>query len=218
MIKSINTNQSVLLLIYKMRYLVICSLLPIFLAKADSSERQLDAHTHGNGNLNIAFEAQTILLELHTPAYNIVGFEHKPKNDKDKATIKNALSVLNNPKELFSFPANARCQIIDVKIDSTIIGDQNTHHKEKDHGHGHKAKDHGHSHKKSEHDDHSKNDIHSEFHAIYEFKCGAIKNVKTIEVLLFKNFPNTRKLTVQIILPHIQSAFELTPSSAILEF
>ena len=79
-----------------MHYLFAFLLSFVCLAETNSAERQLDAHNHGYGNLNVAIDGQTVALELDTPAYNIVGFEHSPETDKDKATFKKALSILNN--------------------------------------------------------------------------------------------------------------------------
>ena len=174
---------------------------------ARSAERQLDAHTHGYGELNVAIDGQKVALELNSPAFNIVGFEHSSETDKDKATIKNALSILNDGSELFLFPAISGCRLVNVNVVSSLIEEQHSVHK-----------DHDSDHKNSKHEDHSNNDIHSEFHANYQFQCDVIEKVNTIQVMIFKHFPNTRQLNVQMILPNRQSAMELTPTSTLLSF
>ena len=197
-----------------MIYLSALMLSFVCITDVRSAERQLDAHTHGYGELNVAIDGQKVALELNSPAFNIVGFEHSSETDKDKATIKNALSILNDGSELFLFPAIAGCRLVNVNVVSSLIEAQHSVHKEHDSDHKDQASDH----KTSKHEDHSNNDIHSEFHANYQFQCDVIEKVNTIQVMIFKHFPNTRQLNVQMILPNRQSAMELTPTSTLLSF
>jgi hypothetical protein len=251
-----NTNIFKSIHIRLMIYLSALMLSFVCITDARSAERQLDAHTHGYGELNVAIDGQKVALELNSPAFNIVGFEHSSETDKDKATIKNALSILNDGSELFLFPAIAGCRLVNVNVVSSLIEAQHSVHKEhdsdhkdqasdhkdqasdhKEHDSDHKEhdsdhkdqasdhkehdsdhKEHDSDHKTSKHEDHSNNDIHSEFHANYQFQCDVIEKVNTIQVMIFKHFPNTRQLNVQMILPNRQSAMELTPTSTLLSF
>ena len=45
--------------------------------------RQLNAHEHGIGALNIAIEAPLVVMEFHAPGADIVGFEYAAKSDAD---------------------------------------------------------------------------------------------------------------------------------------
>ena len=47
--------------------------------------RQLESHEHGVSTLKIAIEGQNEQMELESPANDIVGFEHAPENNKQKA-------------------------------------------------------------------------------------------------------------------------------------
>lgn len=209
-----NTNIFKSIHIRLMIYLSALMLSFVCITEARSAERQLDAHAHGYGELNVAIDGPKVALELNSPAFNIVGFEHSPETDKDKATIKNALSILNDGSGLFLFPAVAGCRLANVNVVSSLTEAQHSVHKEHDSDHKDQASDH----KTSKHEDHSNNDIHSEFHANYQFQCDVIEKVNTIQVMIFKHFPNTRQLNVQMILPNSQSAMELTPTSTLLSF
>jgi hypothetical protein len=244
-----NTNIFKSIHIRLMSYLSALILFFVYIVEAHSAERQLDAHAHGYGKLNVAIDGPKVALELNSPAFNIVGFEHSPETDKDKATIKNALSILNDGSGLFLFPAVAGCRLANVNVVSSLTEAQHSVHKEhdsdhKEHDSDHKEhdsdhkdqasdhkehdsdhkdqasdhKEHDSEHKTSKHEDHSNNDIHSEFHANYQFQCDVIEKVNTIQVMIFKHFPNTRQLNVQMILPNRQSAMELTPTSTLLSF
>ena len=194
----------------------------ICITKARSAERQLDAHNHGFGELNVAIEGQTVVIELNSPAFNIVGFEHSPETNKDKAAIKDAVSVLNDGSKLFLFPTTAGCRLASVHIGSSLIDGQHSAHKNHDGDHKDSKhddhKDHDDDHKDSKHDDHKERDIHSEFQANYKFQCDVVEKVNTIQIMIFKHFPNTRQLDVKTILPNGQSAMKLTPASNLLSF
>ena len=216
-----NTNIFKSIHIRLMIYLSALMLSFVCITEARSAERQLDAHAHGYGELNVAIDGPKVALELNSPAFNIVGFEHSPETDKDKATIKLALSILNDGSGLFLFPAVAGCRLANVNVVSSLTEAQHSVHKEHDSDHKDQAsdhKEHDSNHKTSKHEDHSNNDIHSEFHANYQFQCDVIEKVNTIQVMIFKHFPNTRQLNVQMILPNSQSAMELTPTSTLLSF
>ena len=186
----------------------------ICITKARSAERQLDAHNHGFGELNVAIEGQTVVIELNSPAFNIVGFEHSPETNKDKAAIKDAVSVLNDGSKLFLFPTTAGCRLASVHIGSSLIDGQHSAHKNHDGDH----KDSKHDDHKDHDDDHKERDIHSEFQANYKFQCDVVEKVNTIQIMIFKHFPNTRQLDVKTILPNGQSAMKLTPASNLLSF
>jgi len=194
----------------------------ICITKARSAERQLDAHNHGFGELNVAIEGQTVVIELNSPAFNIVGFEHSPETNKDKAAIKDAVSVLNDGSKLFLFPTTAGCRLASVHIGSSLIDGQHSAHKNHDGDHKDSKhddhKDHDDDHKDSKHDDHKEREIHSEFQANYKFQCDVVEKVNTIQIMIFKHFPNTRQLDVKTILPNGQSAMKLTPASNLLSF
>ena len=55
----------------------------------DHEKRQLGSHEHGVSTLQIALEGQYIQMELESPANDIIGFEHLPKNNKQKALFNN---------------------------------------------------------------------------------------------------------------------------------
>ena len=71
--------------------------------------RQLESHEHGVSTLKIAIEGQNVQIELESPANDIVGFEHAPENNKQKADIENALSLLQKATGVFIPSSEAKC-------------------------------------------------------------------------------------------------------------
>ena len=83
----------------------------IALPATAQENRQLDAHEHGVGELNIAFDGGTVAMELHAPGADIVGFEHAAKSAEDRAAVDSAVAMLARPLELFVLPAQAECTV-----------------------------------------------------------------------------------------------------------
>lgn len=49
-----------------------------------------DAHVHGVGKLNVALDGDDLIIELTSPAANIVGFEHTPENEQQSHEVHEA--------------------------------------------------------------------------------------------------------------------------------
>lgn len=56
----------------------------------------LGAHVHGEAHLEAAFSGQEIELLLSSPAVNLIGFEHAPRNEDQQQTLDDALSYLTD--------------------------------------------------------------------------------------------------------------------------
>ena len=147
-------------------------------SQAYAAERELDAHQHGHGNLNIAIEGSTLYIALETPGADIIGFEHPARSDDDKAAIEDAKGRLSDPIGLFGIPAEASCTLIEVSVEPVGYGlgmddDHHDEHDHDDHDHDDHAEDahdddhdeHGHdeAHEDEDHDEHD-HDEHGEAH------------------------------------------------------
>ena len=189
------------------------ALLPLAVAHAadehdhDHEHGSLGAHEHGVGRLNAVLDGQALELELDSPAMNLVGFEHVATSAADKAKVAAARKQLENPLALFNLPKAAGCVISTQELNSPLFGDKpEADHDDDD---DHDAKDGAHEH---HHD-------HSEIHAHYQFTCAtptALSNLDLTQV--FKTFPATQKIQVQLIGPSGQQGVEATAQAATLKF
>ncbi|MGB1234380.1 MAG: DUF2796 domain-containing protein [Planktomarina sp.] len=159
---------------------------------------QLDAHEHGVGELNIAFDGSRIAMEFHAPGADIVGFEYEATNNEDLAAIDSAIAKLEQPLTLFGLPDAAGCTVTSAV--AALEGDE-------DHDHG---DDH------EEHDDHAENDGHTEFHAEYLLTCANIATVNTITFAYFGSFPNALEVEVQVLSDAGATSFEVERDAPIL--
>lgn len=181
---------------------------------AGAHHREAGAHEHGRGTLNIALEGKRLMMELEAPGADIVGFEHEPRTDAQRAAIEKAEKQLAAPQTLFRLPAGAGCVLKHTKV--VLAGDDH------DHGHEHDAQHHDEVHEKG-HKDHAHdgdakaehaNDEHAAFRAEYAFDCKAPAGLTTIGFGYFKAFAGARRLDVTFIGPKGQSKFEVTRATA----
>lgn len=195
---------------------------------AQAETRELDAHQHGHGTLNIAFEGSSMVMELEAPGADIVGFEHPAESAADRALIDAAIADLAKPLDLFVLPAAAGCTVTsaaaslvgeDDHDDHDAHGDEHADHKD-DHEDGHKdghdddhadAKkdEHDHADDHSDHADEEAGESHTEFHAEYALTCAAPSAIDVITFAYFKRFPNAAELDIQMISDKGAKGFEV---------
>jgi Protein of unknown function (DUF2796) len=188
----------------------ILSLLSILAAVPALAEdtRQLDAHEHGVGVLNIAIEGTTVAMEFHAPGADIVGFEYAAESEADRAAVDAAVATLAAPLDLFVLPAEAECS---VKQAIAGLKSEEVHGEHADHD------DH------SEHDDHAEHEEnadetgHTEFHSEYTLACADPDALSDITFAYFDIFENARELEVQIITSSGAQAFEVERDAPALD-
>lgn len=184
--------------------------------------RQLDAHEHGVGTLNIAIEGTTVAMAFEAPGADIVGFEYAAESDADLAAIEAAVGTLGAPLDLFVMPSAAGCSV--VKAMAALEGEEHDNHGEEhhddhkdhaddkhdDHGHDEHA---GHDHEK---DDHADEAGHTEFHAEYTLNCTNPDALTQITFDYFEAFANANEVEVQIITNSGAQAFEVERDTPVL--
>ena len=139
--------------------LVSTSFLGLAAAGGQASEtRELDAHVHGVGTLDIAVEGDAIVMAFEAPGADIVGFEHPPESDADKAAIEAALETLGDPLAHFRFSQAAGCRMTAAQV--VLVGLEDDH---EDH-HGDDHEDHHESHHGEDHHEHDHEDAHDDDH------------------------------------------------------
>ncbi len=162
------------------------------------TKRELGAHEHGAGRLNIAFENTKVELELEVPGDDIVGFEHTAKTAKQKAAVEAAKTTLAAGLTLFKLPVGAGCKLESSKVElHTGEAEKKPAAAEK------KGHAHGHGH---DHDERG----HTEFHATYTLTCTAPEKVTEIVFDYFKSFKKAQKLTVAVVSDKGQKQYEVT--------
>ena len=168
--------------------------------------RQLDAHEHGVGQLDMAVEGNRIALELHAPGADIVGFEYAATSAEDRAKVDAAVATLARPLDLFVLPAAAECSVVQASAELESEAEHEEHAEDKHDDHG--DEDH------AEHEDEAG---HTEFHAEYTLECADTSAVSLITFAYFDAFPNALELEVQLITEKGAGAFEVTRDAPTLD-
>ena len=187
---------------------------------AHSQSRELDAHLHGHGTLNIAFEGKSVAMELEAPGADIVGFEHPAETAEDRSLIDAAIAQLAKPLELFVIPAAAGCTVTAANVelmgeDDHEEGHEGEHDDKNEHVEGQEDEDeHAEDHKdeddhKDEHADEAGEEGHNEFHAEYALTCADPTAIDAIEFAYFERFPNAAELDIQMISDKGAKGFEV---------
>lgn len=181
------------------------ALLPLAVAHAhdehdhDHAHGTLGAHEHGVAKLNAVLDGNTLELELDSPAMNLVGFEHMASSDADKAKVAAVRQQLEQPLKLFALSSAAGCKEDQQELESPLFGDAA------------KADDDA--------DEHEKGHVHSDINAHYQLTCANPENLAQIDLTpLYKAFPATQKINVQLIGPNGQKGVETSPAKAVVAF
>jgi hypothetical protein len=154
-------------------------------ASSPAQHRELGAHEHGQGTLNVAVEGNRITMELEVPGADIVGFEHAARTRQQKAAVEKAKKQLLAPQALFKLSSTAGCTVGAASVELESGGHDDT--------------------KKGEH-----KDAHSEFHAQYTFDCQMPASLTSIEFDYFRAFAGAQRLNVNVITPKGQTKFEVS--------
>lgn len=171
--------------------------------------RQLDAHEHGVGQLDIAFDGTQIAMELRAPGADIVGFEYAAQSVEDRARVDAAVATLARPLDLFALPSAAGCSVLQAS--ATLESEEV--HESHDHDHGHAHEDHS----DEDHAEHADEATHSEFHAEYLLNCADPAAASVITFAYFDAFPNALELEVQVISDDGATAFEVERDAPTLD-
>lgn len=214
-----------------MKTLCLLAATAVIAAPAFAEEnRQLDAHEHGVGQLDIAFEGGQIAMELHAPGADIVGFEYQAKSAEDRAAVDAAVATLAKPLDLFVLADAAGCSVVEAaaKLESEEEHDAHDHEDHEEHAEGehkehaeHDHEDHK-DHAEHDDDDHKEHDNadeagHTEFHAAYLLDCADPAAVTDITFAYFDTFPNALELEIQLIADSGAKGFEVTRDAPTLD-
>lgn len=209
------------LMIRSLFLLTFFCLLPVAAASAQSEIRRAAAHEHSVAAAQLAVEAGRIDLMLQAPGANLVGFEHPPRDEEQRARLDAARQRLAAGAWLV-LPDAADCQS-EFEIETPGFGaDGSTpeagHEHSDDHAHTHaddQAHDHEHDHDNnhdhgSDHNhDHEDAHQHAEFRVTGTIECARPDALEWVEIRLFSDWPDNRSLRVDAVSPTAQWRVEL---------
>ena len=153
--------------------------------------KELEAHVHGIATLQVAVDAKVLSLSFSSPLDNLLGFEHKTRNQAEVAQVQNMINQFYKTN-LFVPTKSAQCKLQTIDLESMVIKKQPqaTYAKE-----------------------HKEDAGHADLDAELVYQCNNVKSLRDLQVNLFKAFPNLHQLNVEIVSERGQSAVKLTPNN-----
>lgn len=170
----------------------------------------LGSHQHGIAQLDVVLDAGELLIDWHTPAANLLGFEHAPRSTAEQQALWQLRETLQEGATLFALPAAAQCTPHAAELSSRLF-DSAAHTQHDDHhdGHAQAAPAQG----------TSEAGEHSDIHARYRFTCRqpAVLDGLALDGL-FQRFAGLERLQVQLIGPSGQQGLTLDGRHSRLRF
>lgn len=173
------------------------------------------AHVHGRAALEIAIDGAVAQVNLNSPLDNLLGFEHAPRNEKERQAIKAMASKLNEASSLFVFTPAAQCRLESADLSSPVLSADLLPPAS---GSGKSADKNSGASEFSPPASSAAVDAHAELDATWQFQCAKPQALQGVDVRLFRMFPGLRRLDVAIAGPKGQSSTKLSPESTRLKW
>ena len=170
------------------------------LPSAAHAQHTHGAHEHGAAELTVALDGQALVIELISPLDNLVGFEHAPANDTQRAALVEAGRLLSDADAMFALPVAAACRFEHADIESPWPTAAMAP----------AAGQAGHAHA------HPTRGDHEEAVVTYRYTCAQPAALQRIDVRAFARFPRLREIRVEHATARGQGAAVLTPAAAAL--
>jgi hypothetical protein len=166
--------------------------------------RETEAHVHGHGEVALAIDGTSVLVELHAPGADVVGFEHAAETDADKAAVAAALTLLSRPFNLLQVPAAAGCSV--ASAGAELEAEDRDDVDGNDHDHADESRD-------QVHDD----GAHAEFHVELVLTCTNPDALSEIAFPYFDHFANAQELDIVVVTEKGATAFEADRAASVID-
>ncbi|HEX8874373.1 MAG TPA: DUF2796 domain-containing protein [Nitrosospira sp.] len=177
-------------------------------------------HVHGQAILEIAIDEAMVQVNLNSPLDNLLGFEHAPRNEKERKIVRTVATRLHQGDNLFIFTPAAQCRLESARLESPMLSPDllmpvsgNSAGKS---GGGTKGIPQAPSPAPSA--PAAVSDDHAELDATWNFRCAQPQALQGVDVRLFQAFPGLRRIDTAIAGPKGQSSARLSPASTRLKW
>ncbi|MBA4141843.1 MAG: DUF2796 domain-containing protein [Nitrosospira sp.] len=182
----------------------------------------LGAHIHGVAHLEIAIDDATVQINLITPLDNLVGFEHAPRNEKQRQAVKTMAFKFHRTDSLFIFTPGAQCRLESTELESPVLppdllipSAEVAGSADKVVGGGVAGNTRGMNGGTLQA---APSDAHGELEATWQFHCAQPQALQGVDVKLFQIFPGVKRLDAAVAGPKTQASARLSPESSRLKW
>ena len=190
------------------------------------------AHEHGHAVLKLVLEGPAVVVSFESPLDSIVGFEHEPKNDEQRAALKEAMEIVDASENIVRLPAGCTASgepEVDVPyVDDDHDAEHADHDDHADHDHDadhddhdadhadhdHDADDHaeaGHDHESGEGHGDEEGEVHADLEATFRYRCES--GPEWLEATAFATFDGLEEVELQAVGPDNAVVETLTAAS-----
>lgn len=151
-----------------------------------------DAHVHGQAEIYLVIEGAKLFVEIESPAANVFGFEHEPKNDEQSQIVAKAKSTLAQADNVLRI-RGGECTLTSSELELPFQGHDLHHH------------------------EHTDEPTHTEVEVSYLYECVDSQAVTEIDIQLFENFDGFEEIDVESIIHSKQGSQSLTKKDRLIK-
>lgn len=151
-------------------------------------------HQHGAATLDVVIAQGRLSVALRSPLDNLLGFEHAPRNEKQRRAVAGMEERLRDGIRQFRPAAAAGCVLQGATLRHPYAAPREPAPP------GAARRD----------------ELHAEIDAGWEFACRDVEALGRIDVRLFDDFPGIQRLKVRLVSPRGQRGATLTPGNGVL--
>ncbi len=148
------------------------------------------AHVHGVAKLEVAVDGGDLSLHLESPLEGLLGFEHAPRNDQERAAVAEMRKKLADAGKLFAPTTAARCTLKSVALTAPTLDARPA----------------------------AGGTDHADLDADFLFACAQPARLSGMEVRLFQAFPKLRSIEAQVVSDKGQKATRLSSKMRFLSW
>lgn len=130
-------------------------------------------HQHGAVSLDIAIEADQVVVMLTSPLDNLVGFERAPRTAAERKQVQDAVARLRAAEQWLVLDSAAACRLLDAAVESDALPSGAAPSAGAARG-------------------------HADLDATLRFACQDAARARFVDTALFEAFPRVSRLDVQI--------------------
>ncbi len=160
---------------------------------AAAAETSHGAHEHGAAELELAVEGSDVVVNFASPMYNLVGFEHAPRDEPDREAIAAARALLEDPGSLVRLQADAACTTVELDIHWEVPSAEEEE-RDGDEAAGGDAHD-------DEPDDHEAGEPHADVAVAIRYRCENPDRLDALDITAFESFERLSEVELSAVGP-----------------
>lgn len=183
---------------------------PVATAQHEGETREAHSHVHGVMDIVVSVQGNAATIELQSPMWNLVGFEHAPSNQIEADKWVAAANRLKRPDSIAKFPVAASCSLVSSEL-GAFAGAAGSGAKE--HPDAAEAPSHDDQQDHHEHEGHHEHDGFHDAVLGWTYNCGSPDAIRSVTFELFSSFPGVESANAVLLTDNGQASGIVHPAS-----